>query len=101
LHPPTAREFLHEFIGHHVALEGKLWVTLRKLLFAPGSLTVEYFAGRKLRYINPLRLYLTVSLILFAVLGLIDPKVNVATFDPKTGTVSAPLSHKESMRLAQ
>jgi hypothetical protein len=101
LHPPTAREFLHEFIGHHVALEGKLWVTLRKLLFAPGSLTVEYFAGRKLRYINPLRLYLTVSLILFAVLGLIDPKVNVATFDPKTGTVSAPLSHEESMRLAQ
>jgi hypothetical protein len=101
LHPPTAREFLHEFVGHHIALEGKLWVTLRKLLFQPGSLTVEYFSGRKLRYINPLRLYLSVSLILFAVLGLVDPRVNVASFDPSTGKVSAPLSHEETMRLAR
>ena len=22
LHPPTLREFLHEFVGHYVALEG-------------------------------------------------------------------------------
>jgi hypothetical protein len=28
LHPPSTREFLHEFIGHYVALEGKLWKSL-------------------------------------------------------------------------
>jgi len=100
LHPPTAGEFLHEFVGHHVALEGKLWKTLGKLLFQPGSLTVEYFAGRKLRYVNPLRLYLSVSLILFAVLGLVNPKVNVVTYDPASRQMTAPLSHDETMRLA-
>jgi hypothetical protein len=31
-HPPSAGEFLHEFVGHYVALEGKLWRTLRTLL---------------------------------------------------------------------
>lgn len=66
LHPPTVREFVHEFITHNVALEGALWHTLVALLVRPGQLTLEYFAGRRKRYIPPLRLYLTFSLILFA-----------------------------------
>ncbi|MEO8936205.1 MAG: DUF3667 domain-containing protein, partial [Burkholderiaceae bacterium] len=70
LHPPSVGEFLHEFLGHYVAFEGPLWRTLAALLLTPGRLTVEYFAGRRQRYIPPLRLYLTVSLILFAVSGM-------------------------------
>lgn len=70
LHPPTVREFVHEFITHSVALEGALWRTLGALLLRPGRLTVDYFAGRRARYIAPLRLYLTASLLLFAVSGL-------------------------------
>jgi hypothetical protein len=31
LHAST-REFLHEFIGHYVALEGKLWGSLKRLI---------------------------------------------------------------------
>ena len=30
---------MHEFVGHFVALEGKLWKTLRYLLLRPGQLT--------------------------------------------------------------
>lgn len=70
MHPPSAREFLHEFIGHYVALEGKLWKSLLLLLFRPGQLTLEYINGRRVRYIQPLRLYLTFSLIFFAVVKL-------------------------------
>lgn len=68
LHVPSAREFLHEFVGHYVALEGKLWKTLGLLLFRPGRLTCEYIAGRRARYVQPLRLYLTLSIIFFALL---------------------------------
>jgi hypothetical protein len=68
LHPPSTREFVHEFIGHYVALEGKLWKSLLLLLFRPGQLTLEYIKGRRVRYIQPLRLYLTFSLIFFAVM---------------------------------
>jgi hypothetical protein len=68
LHPPSTREFLHEFIGHYVALEGKLWKSLCLLLFRPGRLTLEYIKGRRVRYVQPLRLYLTFSLIFFAVM---------------------------------
>lgn len=66
-HPPTFWEFVHEFITHYVALEGKLWKTLLLLFFKPAELTREYRAGRKLRYISPLRLYITASFLFFLV----------------------------------
>jgi hypothetical protein len=67
-HLPSAGEFIHEFVGHYVALEGKLLRTLKELLFMPGRLTVDYLNGRRLPAIAPLRLYLTLSLILFAMI---------------------------------
>jgi len=68
VHAPSAGEFLHEFVGHYVALEGKLWQTLRLLMFRPGQLTVDHNRGRRVPYINPLRLYLTLSLVVFALI---------------------------------
>lgn len=63
---PSAGEFLHEFVGHFVALEGKLWKTLKLLVLRPGQLTVDFLAGRRVPFIAPLRLYLTLSLVFFA-----------------------------------
>lgn len=68
LHHASVGEFLHEFIGHYVALEGKLWGTVMRLLFRPGALTLEYIRGRRVRFVQPLRLYLTLSLLFFALL---------------------------------
>ena len=70
LHVPSASEFIHEFVGHYIALEGRLWATLYLLLSKPGFLTAEYIGGRRVRYVQPLRLYLTFSLIFFAVFKL-------------------------------
>jgi hypothetical protein len=70
LHPPTLGEFLHEFVGHYVALEGALWRTLGLLITRPGRLTLEYFAGRRRRYVLPLRMYLTASFLFFLVIKL-------------------------------
>jgi hypothetical protein len=67
LHPPSVGEFLHEFVGHYVALEGKLWHTLRLLVLRPGRVTKEYLAGRRQRHVLPLRLYLSASFLFFLV----------------------------------
>jgi hypothetical protein len=69
-HAPTVHEFVHEFVGHYVALEGKLWGTLRLLLFKPGQLTLDYLRGRRVPTIHPLRLYLSLSLVMFALIRL-------------------------------
>ena len=65
---PTARQFLRDAVGRYVALDGRLWRTLAALLFRPGFLTREYFAGRRRRYIRPGRLFLVLSLAVFATL---------------------------------
>ena len=65
---PTAGVFLREAAGRYVALDGRFARTLFHLLFRPGFLTNEYFAGRRRRYIRPARLFLVLALALFAVL---------------------------------
>jgi hypothetical protein len=65
---PTLREFLREAAGRYVALDGRFWRTIIGLLFRPGFLTREYFAGRRRRYVRPARLFLVLSIALFAFL---------------------------------
>jgi hypothetical protein len=88
---PTARVFLREATGRYVALDGRLWRTLAALLFRPGFLTREYLVGRRRRYIRPARLFLVLSLALFAAIRfLADAPMHVAEdpawiSDAKTG----------------
>ncbi|RFP16828.1 DUF3667 domain-containing protein [Duganella sp. BJB488] len=92
LHHASTREFLHEFIGHYVALEGKLWGTVMRLLFRPGALTLEYIRGRRVRFVQPLRLYLTLSLVFFALMKLtsgFDPGTEDKESEPETEVASA------------
>lgn len=70
MHVPSAREFIHEFVTHYIAIEGKLWRTLKLMLFKPGCLTTEYLAGRRASYIIPLRIFLTFSILFFATMKL-------------------------------
>ncbi|MGB1290785.1 MAG: DUF3667 domain-containing protein, partial [Pseudoalteromonas sp.] len=44
--------------------------TIWPLMFRPGFLTSEYFAGRRVHYVPPLRLYLFISIVFFLVLKL-------------------------------
>lgn len=67
---PTIRSMLREAAGRYIALDGRLWRTLVALLFRPGFLSREYFAGRRRRYIRPARLFLVFSVALFALFRL-------------------------------
>src|SRR5262245_46317289 len=46
--------------------DGRIAATFRGLLH-PGFLTREYVAGRRARYLSPLRLYLSVSVLYFLI----------------------------------
>jgi hypothetical protein len=62
---PSMRELLHDTLEELVHWDGKIWETLRLLVTRPGALTCDALAGRRARYIPPLRLYLTCSVIYF------------------------------------
>jgi hypothetical protein len=45
--------------------DSRVWSTIGTLLFKPGFLTLEFLAGRRVRYLPPIRLYLVMSVLLF------------------------------------
>ena len=67
---PTIGDFVHELAHELVHVDGKIFRSLRLLVTAPGALTAEQFAGRRVRYVSPIRLYLTFSVLFFAVSAL-------------------------------
>lgn len=74
----SVREFAHELVLEHFGLDTKIGRTLLTLVRHPGRLTTEFFAGRRIRYVPPLRLYLWLSVAFFllsAVSGQHSPKV--------------------------
>ena len=66
------KESVGHLIGHFFAdithYDSKLFITLKDLVFRPGYLTREYAAGRRTRYLNPIRMYVFISAIFFLVL---------------------------------
>ena len=83
IQPPTVGEFVQQFGGAYFSTEGALWRTLKLLLLKPGELTRQYLAGRRKHYVLPLRLYLTISLV---VLLLLRGMASVAIHAPENAT---------------
>ena len=63
--------FLHELLEALTHGDSHVWATVMPLLRRPGFLTREYFAGRRARYLAPLRLYLFMSVLFFLVSALL------------------------------
>jgi len=63
------RDAFVEFFG----LDGRVWASLGVLLFKPGRLTRIYISGQRVRYLRPLRIYLSSTLLFFVLLATVDP----------------------------
>jgi|SRR5688572_3106607 len=60
----TLRYFLTHIVVHELlSFDGKIWRTLGLLLFRPGFLAVEYAAGRRRAYVNPVRVLLVAIIV--------------------------------------
>jgi hypothetical protein len=63
---------ISHFLGDYFTFDSKIFKSLIPLLLKPGFLTTEYMAGRRVRYIPPVRFYVFIS-ILFFVLSSFQP----------------------------
>ncbi|MBC8075045.1 MAG: DUF3667 domain-containing protein [Chloroflexales bacterium] len=59
------RRLLQNAFEEITDLDSGVVATLRALLFKPGRLTADYLAGRRARYMNPVKLYLILSALFF------------------------------------
>ena len=66
----TFASFIHEIFNGLFNFDAKFWKTIIPLLTKPGKVSRDYIEGKRQRYSNPFRFYLTVSIIFFLLIGL-------------------------------
>lgn len=81
---PSTKELVVEAVSEFSGWDGRLASTLRMLVRAPGKLTIEFLEGRRARYISPLRLYLTASVIYF-LLAASSPNLRMGSANVQVG----------------
>jgi hypothetical protein len=96
-------DVVHEATHEFLHLDGKIVNTLKVLIAKPGQLTKEFIEGRRARYISPIRVYLTCSLLFFFLAatlpGAEQRLVRVTTTDIEemqaAGRTAADIEHQE------
>jgi hypothetical protein len=61
----SLRDLLRETTHELTHVDGKVLRTLKALFFKPGQLTIDFLAGRRARWLTPLRIYLICSVVYF------------------------------------
>ena len=65
-------DYINEFIISIVNYDSRFRYTVKDLLFKPGVITRNFTSGKRMRYANPFRFFLSVSIIYFLISGFID-----------------------------
>jgi hypothetical protein len=93
-------QFISHSIAHYFHFDNKFFQTLVPLITKPGKVTLDYLAGKRARYINPISMYIFVSIVYFLVVY--APKnqnaeknnttTNIVTKRPVLDSIKTPLS---------
>lgn len=67
--PLNFNDFFYEYFSGTLAYDSKTLQSLKFLLFRPGKVPKDYIEGKRVRYVNPYKFYLSVSIIFFIVWG--------------------------------
>lgn len=70
------RSQLGQLLGGLFNLDGRLWRTLRSLVFAPGRLAVDYCRGARVRWMRPVQVFLLANVVYF----LVQPRIRFNAF---------------------
>jgi quinol monooxygenase YgiN len=78
---PRVLEMLGEVLGEVLEYDSRFWKTLWPLLRRPGHLTREFIDGRRVKFLPPVRMFLVLSIVFFALSGLTDADTDSVTVD--------------------
>lgn len=65
-------DFFMEFLSSILVYDSRLRNTIKDLLFKPGLMTLNFTKGQRLKYANPFRFFLSVSLIYILLNGILN-----------------------------
>ncbi|MBK7970818.1 MAG: DUF3667 domain-containing protein [Bacteroidetes bacterium] len=70
---------MFELIQGFLSVDSRLTQSVPALLFRPGLLSKEYLRGRRQRYLDPIRMFITITVLYFLIasFGSEDPKKEI------------------------
>jgi len=74
----TVWHLVQHFFNDITHFDGKFFDTVRYLIRKPGFLSIEYMRGRRMAYLNPIRMYVFTSAIFFIILFTISKPEDMA-----------------------
>ncbi|WP_448700204.1 DUF3667 domain-containing protein [Mucilaginibacter sp. AW1-3] len=94
--------FLGHSISHYFHFDEKFFNTLVPLLTKPGELTHAYLDGKRTKYLQPVSMYIFVSILYFLVVPHLQHKIDKDEGDDKeTHTVITPSAKADSLKKAK
>jgi hypothetical protein len=89
------------FIGDYFHYDNKFWQTIKTLVLKPGQITLEYIQGKRVKYLNPIQLYIFVTTVFFIIAfssSSKEPKITKTSND-NIDTISNIESKKASTKM--
>ncbi len=65
-------DFINEFVLSVFTYDSRFRFTLKDLLFKPGTITKNYVTGKRIKYANPFRFFLSASILYFLLIAAIS-----------------------------
>ena len=85
-----------DFLNNYFSLDSKFSLSLVPFFLKPGYLTIRFIEGKRASFVNPIRLYLIVSLVFFFIFNMISKDVVQQSIDAvENVTESIPDSSKQ------
>ena len=63
----TLKYFVQEFLNNYFSFDSKFFTTVKYLIIKPSLLSKEFIEGRRIRYINPIQLFIFTSFLYFLI----------------------------------
>ena len=67
----TVGDFFEELFSSIINYDSRFRTSIKTLLLKPGVMSREFIQGKRMKYVNPFRFYLSISILFFVILGLI------------------------------
>jgi Protein of unknown function (DUF3667) len=79
--------FIREALNDFLSFDKHIFRSIKKLLFSPGYLTIDYISGKRAQHVSPVKLYLVISLVYFTVLALTKSNTIFAVYSPDDNVI--------------
>lgn len=97
----SLRDFFNEFALSVFTYDSRFRFTVKDLLFKPGTITRNYVSGKRLKYANPFRFFLSASIFYFILLAIIALFEKPADLDLNNGAFNISNGEKEIANLQE